>query len=75
MWEANVGEELTCYRENGNRIDPFAVARVTDPVFRRLGPIRSQREGLLVIEDPVNRGHCQRGAVTQVQLRRAVQCT
>ena len=33
---------------------------------------RSQREGQLVIEDPVNRGHCQRDAVTQVQLRRAV---
>ena len=31
--------------------------------------------GQLVIEDPVNRGHCQRDAVTQVQLRRAVQCT
>ena len=28
----------------------------------------------LVIEDPVNRGHCQWDAVTQVQLRRAVQC-
>ena len=36
---------------------------------------RSQREGQLVIEDPVNRGHCQQDAVTQVQLRRAVQCT
>ena len=28
----------------------------------------------LVIEDPVNQGHCQWDAVTQVQLRRAVQC-
>ena len=34
---------------------------------------QSQREGQLVIEDPVNRGHCQRDAVMQV--RRAVQCT
>ena len=66
------------------------MARVTGLVFHRRGPgpiidklsdsmvlapIRSQREGQLVIEDPVNRGHCQRDAVTQVQLRRAVQCT
>ena len=27
---------------------------------------RSQREGQLVIEDPVNREHCQQDAVTQV---------
>ena len=39
-------------------------------VFSRRGPViyRSQREGQLVIEDPVNRGHCQRDAVTQVQV-------
>ena len=39
------------------------------------GPIRSQREGQLVIKDLVNQGHCQRDAVTQVQPRRAVRCT
>ena len=26
IWEASVGEELSCQRENGNRSDPFAVA-------------------------------------------------
>ena len=35
----------------------------------------ARESGQLVIEDPVNRGHCQWDAVTQVQLRRAVQCT
>ena len=28
-------------------------------------PIRSQREGQLVIEDPVNRGHCQRDTLSR----------
>ena len=45
------------------------------PRFSSPGSSLSQREGQLVIEDPVNRGHCQRDAVTQVQLRRAVQCS
>ena len=26
IWEASVGEELSCQLENGNRSDPFAVA-------------------------------------------------
>ncbi len=25
IWEASVGEELPCQRENGNHADPFAV--------------------------------------------------
>ncbi len=25
IWEASVGEELPCHRENGNHADPFAV--------------------------------------------------
>ena len=28
IWEASVGEQLPCQRENGNRADPFAVAVV-----------------------------------------------
>ena len=45
-------------------------------VFALLFGVQSsqlQHDGQLVIEDPVNGGHCQRDAVTQVQLRRAVQ--
>ena len=50
------------------------MARVTGLVFRRLRAILAnssgqlQREGQLVIEDPVDQGHCQWDAVTQVQL-------
>ena len=55
MRKASVGEELTSQRENGNCIDPFAVARVTGFIFCCFCPIllcRSQRDGQLVIEDP-----------------------
>ena len=57
-------------------VDPFAVARVTVLVLSLSGSLairpillyRSQRDGQLhpelVIEDPVDRGHCQQGAVS-----------
>ena len=32
IWEASIGEELPCKRENGNRADPFAVAAVKNRV-------------------------------------------
>ena len=32
IWEASVGEQLPCQRENGNRADPFAVAVVKSGV-------------------------------------------
>ena len=32
IWEASIGEELPCKRENGNRADPFAVAVVKNRV-------------------------------------------
>ena len=44
--------EANMQREND---DPFAVARVAGLIFHRLGPIRSQCEGQLVIEDPQSR--------------------
>ena len=50
--EASIGVELPCHHENGNRADPFAVVRVTSPLFsvfnRKIWDIR------LVIEDPVD---------------------
>ena len=36
IWEANVGEELPCQRESGNRADPFAVVVVMGRKFRDL---------------------------------------
>ena len=36
IWEASVGKELPCQRENGNRADPYAVAivkHVCEPVI------------------------------------------
>ena len=32
IWFASVGEELPCQRENGNPVDPFAVAVVKSGV-------------------------------------------
>ena len=65
MWEASVGEEL--YNANVRMAMVLIYLLWREPRFSSPG-----REGQLVIEDPVNRGHCQRDAVMQVQLRRAV---
>ena len=50
--EASVGDELPCHHEKGNRADPFAVVRVTSPLFSVFN--HNMWDVQLVIEDPVN---------------------